>query len=162
MLTGFEDEGIFAERRDEAGFGACGRVRLDCEDVDVEDIVLQEGDDAFHLLVEVIVLWDDGIGTEPTVRGEFAVLGPGIGQRHESFALHVAGLAGRDDILLVEGKRRLLREGGQLPLIVGRHGTQPLVVVEGLWEGGFVTAGAELRCLIEGLHHSGRVAIEVR
>ena len=65
MLAGVEGEGIFAEGRDEAGLGPCGRVRFDCDDVHIEDVVLEEGDDAFHLLVELVVLRHDGVGAEP-------------------------------------------------------------------------------------------------
>ncbi len=106
-LAGVEREGILSEWGDEAGLGAFWRARFDCEDVDVEDVVLQEGGHALHLLVEVIVLRDDRVGAQPAMRGELAVLGAGVGQGDESLALHVAGLAGGDDVLLVEGKRRL-------------------------------------------------------
>ena len=48
-------------------------------------------------VVEVIELRDDGVGAEPAMRGELAVLGSVVGRRDESLARHVAGLAGGDE-----------------------------------------------------------------
>ena len=81
----------------------------------------------------------------PSQRWEasLTVLGSGVGQL-DRFALHVAGLAGGDGVFDVEGKRRLLGEGGVLPLVVERDGALPFVVVELARECGFVAGGAEL------------------
>ncbi len=79
----------------------------------------------------------------------------------EGFARHVAGLAGGDGVLAVEGKRRLFGEAGGLPLVVEGDGAQPFVVVEWRGNGGLVAGGAELRGLVERAHDRLGVAVEV-
>ena len=58
----------------------------------------------------------------------------------------MAGLTGGDGVFDVEGKRRLLGEGGELPLVVEEDGALPFVVVELAGERGFVAGGAVLDC----------------
>ncbi len=55
-------------------WSAEGAVGLDREDVDVEHVVLQELGYALHLLIEVVVLRDEGIGCCPAMRRELSVL----------------------------------------------------------------------------------------
>jgi hypothetical protein len=114
----------------------------------------------FGLLGIVVVLRHECVAAEPAVRGELAVLGAWI-VRGFGVARHVAGLAGGDAVLAVEGKRRLLGEAGALPLVVDREGAQPLVIVEHARDSGFVAGGAEFSRFVERTHHSLGVAVEV-
>ncbi len=74
----------------------------------------------------------------------------------------MAGLAGGDDIFAIEGQRGLFGEAGSLPLVIDGEGAEPLVVVHGAGDGGFVAGGAELGCFIDGAHDGLGVAVEVR
>ena len=123
--------------------------------------VAEEDDGLFHLSVVVVELRHDGVGSEPAVGGELAVFGSEVGRRAEGLASHVAGLAGGDLVLEIEGKRGLLGEGGELPLVVEEDGALPLVIVELLGESGFVAGGAVLAGLVEVLHDCLGVAVEV-
>ena len=94
------------------------------------------------------------VAAEPAMRDECAVLGAGVLRvGGERLARHVAGLAGGDGVLAVEGKRRLFGEAGALPLVVDGEGAEPLVVVERAGDGGLVAGGAELGGLVERAHH---------
>jgi hypothetical protein len=49
-----------------------------------------------------------------------------------------------------------------LPLVIGGEGAQPLIVVEGFRQGGFVAGGAVLGRFVEGAHDGLLVPVEVR
>ncbi len=143
-----------------AGAVDFGLAGLQAKDVDVEDVRLEELRDALGLFLVVIILRDDGVGSKPAMAGELSIL-CAVVHGLQSFTLHVAGLAGGDDVLLVEGQGRLFGEGGVLPLVIQGDGSLPLVVVEGFGKCSFVAGGAELAGTVERLHDGGGVAIEV-
>ena len=138
---------------------------LQAENIDVQDIGLQVGQDLFRLGRVAVVGGNQRVAAQPAMRGQFALLCAGITIRSRSgqeLPLHVAGLAGGHRILYVEGKRRLFGERGRLPLVVDRERTEPLVIVQLARQGGFVAAGTKLRSFVEILHHRLGVAVEVR
>ena len=61
---------LAAQRRDQLS-----SVALDAEDSTLKTPVLQKGDGLLHLLVVAVVLREHGVGAQPAVRGELAVLG---------------------------------------------------------------------------------------
>ncbi len=96
------------------------------------------------------------------MRDESAVLGTGVlSIGRERLARHVAGLAGGDGVLAVEGEGRLFGEAGTLPFVVDGEGAEEFVVVERAGDGGLVAGGAEFGGFEERPHHGLLVAIEV-
>src|SRR5215472_5402486 len=156
-----------AQWGDEDVVGRCcsGAFFLEAEDVDVEDAfavgaVAEEVGELRGLLVVVVIGRHEGVAAYPAVRGELAVFGAGIVSAF-IVARHVAGLAGGDDVLAVEGKRTLLAEAGALPLVIDREGAEELVIVEFRRDGGLVAGGAEFGLLKERAHFGLGVAVEV-
>ena len=163
-FTGSDGEAGEAEGRDQdlIAAGGGGAFLFESKDIDIEDTfavdaVAEKVDELGGLGGEVVVGGDEGIASEPAMRSEVAVLCAGIVGGF-SIARHVAGLAGGDGVFAVERERRLLAEGGALPLVVDGEGAEPLVVVELGGDVGFMAGGAEL-----GSFNSGRMtALEWR
>ncbi len=140
--------------------GHLGGPAFQTEDIHVEHAVLQKLHHCFGLVWILIILRHDGVCAQPAMGSERAILCAVVDALHRLSA-HVAGLAGGHRIFDVERQRRLLGERGVLPLVVERDGTLPFIAVQRLRQRGFVTARAELRGAIEGLHHGCGVTVEV-
>ena len=80
VLACVERDGSGSEGSDEAGLIGGGGVGFDGEEVDVEGSIFEEGGEALGLLVEVVVLRDERVSSEPAVRCELSVFGPGVRQ----------------------------------------------------------------------------------
>ena len=89
---------LATERRDDLR-----TVALDSEDVHIEDSVAQKGKCLLHLRIVAVILCQDSVSAEPTMRRQFAVLGSIVRQLN-LFRLHVASLALRNLVFDVERK----------------------------------------------------------
>src|SRR5579862_1301212 len=73
----------------------------------------------------------------------------------------MASLAGRDSVLAIEGKWRLLCETRTLPLVVHSECTQKLVIIQLAWDGGLVAGRAELSRFQQRAHDGLLMLFEV-
>ena len=134
---------------------------LQREDIHVEKVPgLEEIGSFRQLLVEPVVERHRGIPRLPTVRDERPILRSRLGQSGRG-ALHVAILAG-GKFGGIEGERIALGKLRILPLVVGGKRANPLVFVQQRRQVGFVAGRAELRLVVNILHHSFRVPVEMR
>ena len=155
-FTGVEVERLGAERGDEFAVQSFA----DGKDIDVEIIAgTKEVNRLFELFAEAVVEGDGGVAGRPAMGDQGTIFGAGLRERG-GCALHVAALAG-GVVGLVEGERIALRELGILPFVIGGEGANFFVLIQRLGQVGFVTCGAELGLLQEGLHDGFGVTVQV-